>query len=319
MSIPRSHPRAFSLIELAIVLAIVGILIALLLPAVTQAREAARRTQCKNNLKQLVLALHNYDNMHHAFPPGYLARDVAPLDPPNLETGSGFAWSTLLLEFVDQRHLLDAINLNGNAIDPPNLKLGGNTMPAFRCPSDHGGATFVISGSVGTYNLATSNYVGVYGVGVLSTAPGAPQGAGMFYRNSWVQPNNISDGMSNTLCLGERVSLARDWSLPTPIECQATWYAVPPGVLRGSNDTGAHLVLGSAGTIVPGGNLNVFQINGLSNGGANSSRAGFSSEHAGGAHFAIADGSVRFLSENIQAQVLANLAQMADGDLTGEF
>ena len=97
--------RGFTLIELLVVIAIIAVLIALLLPAVQQAREAARRSTCKNNLKQLGLAIHNYHDTHGVFPPGYISRDVSTTDPASAETGLGFSWGTMILPFMDQSPL----------------------------------------------------------------------------------------------------------------------------------------------------------------------------------------------------------------------
>ena len=109
--------RAFTLIELLVVIAIIGLLIGLLLPAVQAAREAARRMQCQNNLKQIGLAMHGYHDVWQSFPPAYLARPVT-----GLELGSGWAWGTLVLPYLEQRPVYDAANFDlgfGEVSDPP--------------------------------------------------------------------------------------------------------------------------------------------------------------------------------------------------------
>ncbi|MFG0295400.1 MAG: DUF1559 domain-containing protein, partial [Maioricimonas sp. JB045] len=110
-----SRRRGFTLIELLVVIAIIAILVALLLPAVQQAREAARRSQCKNNLKQIGLALHNYHDTHGSFPPGYIARYVSATDPASAETGPGFAWGTMILPFLDQSPTYNQLNFSLDA------------------------------------------------------------------------------------------------------------------------------------------------------------------------------------------------------------
>jgi len=170
--------RGFTLIELIVVMAIIAILVALLLPAVQQAREAARRTQCKNNLKQLALAMHNYLDMHSTFPPGYVARNVVPLDPPALETGSGFAWGALLLPFLDQGPLLGGIDLNGDSMLPADVAIGINSISTMICPSDHAPLTFSVGDGLSTYTLARANYVGMYGFGDINIAPRSTTGTG---------------------------------------------------------------------------------------------------------------------------------------------
>ncbi|MCA9088963.1 MAG: DUF1559 domain-containing protein [Planctomycetaceae bacterium] len=318
--------RGFTLIELIVVMAIIAILVALLLPAVQQAREAARRTQCKNNLKQLVLAMHNYLDMHSTFPPGYVARNVVPLDPPALETGSGFAWGTLLLSFLDQGPLLGGIDLNADSMLPANVAIGNNSISTMLCPSDHSPLTFSVGDGNSTYTLARANYVGMYGFGDINIAPGAPQGPGILYRNSWTRTFDIRDGMSSTVILGERQGQQNQTSGTTPPTfCDATWYAVIPGVTRprqdGSLESGAHLALGSTGYRDAAQVDHFFPIN-SGKGNSPSSAPGlstFSSPHVGGCQVALADGSVRFISENLDPDIWQLLSQMADGMPISEF
>jgi prepilin-type N-terminal cleavage/methylation domain-containing protein len=113
--------RGFTLIELLVVIAIIAVLIALLLPAVQQAREAARRTQCKNNMKQLGLAMHNYHDTFRVFPPGWIAVDPATNAQSAHEGISGFGWGTMLLPQIDQSPLYNQLNLNLAINDPANL------------------------------------------------------------------------------------------------------------------------------------------------------------------------------------------------------
>jgi len=135
-----NRQRGFTLIELLVVIAIIAVLVSLLLPAVQQAREAARRTQCRNHLKQLGLALHNYHSSQNVFPPGYVAGAAYPA------TTNGWGWCAQLLPQLDQGPLYDTINFSLAVENSANLPVWSVTLPGLVCPSDQtGGGTFVIS------------------------------------------------------------------------------------------------------------------------------------------------------------------------------
>ncbi|QDT66546.1 DUF1559 domain-containing protein [Calycomorphotria hydatis] len=173
--------RGFTLIELLVVIAIIAVLIALLLPAVQQAREAARRSQCKNNLKQLGLALHNYHDSHSTFPPGYVMGGVAEAANAAADTtapSQGWAWGTFLLPFLEQAPLYQNLSLNDDAWDAANVDpFGATVLPAFRCPSDSTTDTFTVTPDAGplsgnSYEISRSNYIGLFGFGNISAHPG---------------------------------------------------------------------------------------------------------------------------------------------------
>ncbi len=213
--------RAFTLIELLVVIAIIAILIALLLPAVQQAREAARRTQCKNNLKQLALALHNYESTYGLLPPGWIPADGNGYTGGRGSTGTGtngqgsWGWPALVLPYVDQAPLFNTLQVGQDIRvaldDPAKLVLMQQAFPAFKCASDT--APDVndrrrVAGFAGTNrNLSTSNYVG-WNSGSRGWLPmeGNPQNRkGVFFLNSNTRFRDVTDGLSNTFLLGERM------------------------------------------------------------------------------------------------------------------
>lgn len=316
--------RGFTLIELLVVIAIIAILIALLLPAVQQAREAARRSTCKNSLKQIGVALHSYEGAHGAYPPGYIARNVSSTDPSTPdETGTGFAWGVMLLPFIDQSPLYEKLDLNLDCTDAANIGLASETLPMFRCPSDTAQRTFPITVGSNTYNLSTANYVGIYGYGNLTSAPGNPVNKGILYRNSHVKVRDITDGASNAIVVGER-SHQHNFvgSSPTAIvAANSTWFAAIPGgerpagmMMMGSMMEGpASLVLGHVGQN-QGTPMEMHHPPNTTNHIAN-----FSSKHTGGAHFLMGDGAVRFLSENMNYDTFRFLGTIDDGNVLGEF
>ena len=298
--------RGFTLIELLVVIAIIAILIALLLPAVQQAREAARRTQCRNNLKQIGIALHNYHDVHGGFPPGVIRKVLLA----NQQLEHGWGWHTYLLPFVDQAPLYNIINPQGQALPPSTATLGGvanvlqTVLPVYLCPSS----------TLPGINPDRSNYGGTSYLGVsghfanLSTAPITTYAqAGSLFPESHVNLRDITDGSTNTVIVGERAHDVQGPQQPT----SGIW----PGA-RGS-DSSDPLATVSDDTLINRPN--------------NFIRIGFSSQHEGGAHFLLCDGSVRFISENIHAAdfkpavglsslgTYQRLALIADGGVVGDF
>ena len=226
MSVPR---RAFTLIELLVVIAIIAILIGLLLPAVQKVREAAARLKCKNNLKQIGLALHNYHDRHHNLPPGY-ATQIAP---SGAEIGPGWGWAAHLLDDLEQNNVKRDINfgmtIGATAHSLPRTQI----LKVFLCPSDNEIGTFTTAGVPVT--VAHANYVGVFGTNEIEDNPSA--GNGTFFRNSKVRFGDILDGLSNTYVIGERSS---DIAL-------STWTGAIPGaqvpLVRDPTEVEGHFLL----------------------------------------------------------------------------
>lgn len=302
--------QGFTLIELLVVIAIIAVLIALLLPAVQQAREAARRSQCKNNFKQAAIALHNYHETHKLFPPGSIHSNPSGC---NSSAWGGFGWGAFILPMIDQGPLYNALNFNkqyhlqylpaGNTIYNSKGNIG-ESVSAYLCPSDPAGTKRIpISGSLAyTGNANTdddgggTNISGVADSLVRLCDTGA---AAQFFKTNPDQANGIlhaysktsfamiTDGSSNTFLLAENKNL-----------------------------TGLATGVGWA-------SLNILDLNTGINGaqaGSYYSR-GFpaSSYHVGGCHFAMADGSVRFVSQNISFATLTSLATRNGGEPIGEY
>ena len=231
-------PRGFTLIELLVVIAIIAVLIALLLPAVQAAREAARRAQCVNNLKQIGLALHNYEQAMGVFPPGYVSSidrtvlDACNMDQENqngVDLGTGWAWGSMILPFLEQQPLYNSINFNLSVAFHENDTCSLTALSIYLCPSDPGPSVVPVfedppdPANPGSFNathivdtLSRGNYVGMYGIGEICSQSGAldspnnngagplGQHAGIFYRNSATRLSAITDGTSNTIMVGER-------------------------------------------------------------------------------------------------------------------
>ena len=308
MSSARFPRRAFTLIELLVVIAIIAILIALLLPAVQQAREAARRSTCKNNLKQLGIALHGYHEAHGSLPPN---SNGGPNNLPN-----GFSWRVMILPLIDQGPLYNKFNFSLRITEPTHLELCQTILPVYLCPSDPtsaiksdlhtnwcfpGNATGASgtdgssgncdpSGGPYTQTAAVTTYTGVAGLHP-DNGPG-----GLFRRRQTkvVRFRDMTDGVSNTLAVGEsspKYNPFSAWvSSDSPVP---TAYAINSSSLLCGPSPCQYPSIGWPQTTAS------------------------QSFHEGGAHFLVGDGSVHFLSENMDLQVFQQLGHISDGLPTG--
>ena len=314
--------RAFTLIELLVVIAIIAVLIALLLPAVQQAREAARRSQCKNNLKQLGLAIHNYHDTANTIPPGYVSALA------NGGVGTNWGWNAMLLPGLDQSALYNQISstivtgtLTGfmQPVTSFPAPTGTNTylqtkIAALRCPSDTGAETVTPLTPGNTPTWGRSNYMASFGPNfgisnTLSTPLATITAAvvynpgGAFYLNSRRNFSAFTDGLSNTILVGERRAPG----------LQNTLAVGGDGVWAGSTDggyIGNSLIMGEMATPI---NSTAATI------GTAHHQSGFSSIHVGGAHYLMGDGAVRFISENINTSTYAFLGAISDNQVLSDF
>lgn len=290
---PRKLVHGFTLIELLVSTTIIWILVALLLPAIQQCREAARRTQCKNNLSQLSIAMHNYQASFGCFPPGCV-NATGPIR--NLEEGYHMSWVAQVLPMIDQTPLFRKIDFSASAYDPINAAVRETAIVTLFCPSDP---------TVNSQRYAT-NYMGCTGG---DDVPIDTNDNGLFFLNSSVQDKEIRDGASNTIMLGER--RLEDFMGTKDLG----WISGTSATMRNASKYYGMVGTYGAGNVVgdeQGEDEEVLPP-------LDQQIGSFSSSHTGGAQFALADGSVRFLSQNIDPDLFSWLGNRHDGEMIGEF
>lgn len=335
----------FTLVELLVVIAIIGILVGLLLPAVQAAREAARRMQCSNNLKQLALSLHNYESAHKTFPPGSILPRLAAMAiyPPNSHNNNqartaGYTWSSFVLPYIEQTNVYNATvgaePVMGRAVFAPATRLLLQTpIGSFRCPSDSGPALndaseshflrgltnvhsdwFIDGATAGPrVAIATSNYVAMHHHRAHEIANGVWTYSGAFGPHSKTKIGEVSDGTTNTICLGERAYKVGNIVMHAAVwgGCAAAWH----------DDCIDDAWATARSPINP--TQPIF--------GDFARQQALSSNHTGGVQVALFDGSVRFLSQNIDFRMTGGdnvtvadstyeqLIHKNDGSTLGEF
>ncbi|EAQ82258.1 DUF1559 domain-containing protein [Blastopirellula marina] len=335
MSRSKSRGQSgFTLVELLVVIAIIGVLIALLLPAVQQAREAARRMSCQNNLKQIGLGLHNYHDTYKSFPIGSRHSSGSLADP-----GFGVSWWLGMLPFIEQGNLSDQLTVVGN--HPGSLSSGGGgaydghsvngpivndrEITAMICPSS---PLQAVRSSGYSYTITCPQYTGISGaandmlgfsansatrewVGYQS---GVASIGGMLTPLKAVKMRDATDGLSNTIIVGEQSDFVADTS-----GNKTATINNHQGFMCGINKTafGFSERTFNTTTIMYPINGSTLALTGVKNNdGLNN---GIFSAHPGGAQVAVSDGSVRFLSENLNLTTLKLLATRDDGEVLGSF
>jgi prepilin-type N-terminal cleavage/methylation domain-containing protein len=340
----KSRTRAFTLIELLVVIAIIGVLVALLLPAVQQAREAARRSQCKNNLKQLALACHNYHDAFKMFPNNYDGRPLSESNGDWQNSSGNFGWIVMALPYIDQAPLFNRFNFSDNSAGTNsrgwtsqyNVQLATTILPALLCPSNPqatmqgvGVAGCSGGGTFGGIPVARTDYTGNLGfiagdwrsclvqdggnIPLVKTAnpqPGQVLDAwgeagtvgvyllgmdGVFSFRGTAKISDITDGSSNTILLMEDHHWSTGRRQPDRVSGDVGWASTM------QVSTAANLVNQSYGYNDP------------------QKCHGISSTHVGGAHVALSDGAVRFISENMAITTLQAIANRNGGIPTGDF
>lgn len=305
---------AFTLVELLVVIAIIGVLVGLLLPAVQAARESARRMQCSNNLKQMGLALHNYESAYRAFPPGCISRVTGPwsgvANDGVPEAGPGWSLFAMMLPQLEQPGLYETINFTRPITDPANRAARSTIVKEYQCPSDvWSGPITVWPTTIGITDLASSSYIASLGGGNPADAPRytalheEQPFNGMFHRNRAIRHADILDGTSNTIAMGERASMftPNGWAgvIPTAQTVFSAQVAASRGQAVGAT---ARPAITMAAVHVRSGGPNA----------PTGSPGGYWSPHTGGCLFLLMDGSTHTISTNVDMPIYRAMAGRND-------
>ena len=350
--------RAFTLIELLVVVAVVAILVALLLPAVQQTREAARRVSCRNNLKQVGLALHNYESTHGVLPAGYVSRAVSTAaeaaavgaDPGTWDAGPGWSWTAMLLPHMEQQSLIATADLDADLWSHGNAPAVAATLPGLLCPSSAGPVgPFVVRDEAGgaltvggrEVSLGRTHYIASHGQESCWGECGSAATGVVF--------DDIYAGTTRTVAVRVDAGAAADGPFyrnsatrlrdvtdglsstlfvgeHTSSLSEKSWAGVVPGAfthpsiatLENGPDAAATLVLAHIGP--SGGELDITGNPIIHPVNFPAEHVGqFRSDHPGGGNRLMGDGAVRFITEFVGLVVFAEIASIAEGEMAGDF
>ncbi|MCH2202791.1 MAG: DUF1559 domain-containing protein [Fuerstiella sp.] len=303
MKTPLNHRSlyGFTLVELLAVITIIAIFVAMLLPAVQAAREAARRMQCSNNLRQVGLALHNYATTHTVFPAGAAVSSI--------HKRYSFGWNKFILPYIGQGNIAKQLDEDLGATSGPNFELAKTKLHFYQCPS----ASTAFDGF--SEDLAGISYIGVAGPGLNgnvqtleNTHCGDLSTDGFFYPGIYRRTTSIRDGLSNTMIISETVYQTRAWAKgafwvgsPTSKHCFFSGKNILHPINSKPEDVGYYVYDSQAPSGVPKTLLfNDFM---------------FQSNHPGGVKALFADGSVHFISDSIEMDTYRHLTAIADGEV----
>ena len=302
----RKHdPRsAFTLVELLVVIAIIGILIGMLLPAVQQVREAARRTQCLNNLAQLGLAVHNYEFTYERFPEGVIDGGGGPIQ--SVPTGQHVSLFVQLLPYLEQRGIADNFDIAAGTYAAKNGPARAMVIPVLHCPSSYARTVSVSMSDLtedgleqedaqGTDTLGLSSYAGCHHG---SETPIDSDNNGLFFLNSKIGFDDIYDGSSNTVLIGEYL----------PDESTNLGWA-----------SGTRSTLRNMGSLESYQNFQARIASVTATPVAATFVGGFGSPHPGTTNFVLADGSVHSLSFSLTTPITNHIGNRADGAMMGDW
>ena len=333
MELTQNRRNGFTLVELLVVIAIIGILIGMLLPAVQAVREAARRTSCLNNMRQLGLSLHNYESANMAFPPSRLRPNdqAVPSDSTsNTRAESAFqSWTTLLLPFIEQSNLGDQFDFSQPWFDKEASNNGdviATPLDIFMCPSSPTADAFdpyhVIGAAAGDYGSINEVKSRVYSEVLLTAVPPENARLGLLSRFSKNPISQATDGTSNTLYVAECAGQPNVYISSGRMTIEDFGNYRDDKVV---NFNGRLVPTDGTGWADPdcGFSINGATPDGLDRYGSRMINAINVSEaysfHTGGANFAMADGSAHFISDTIDAETFVGLCTRAGGEVVGEF
>jgi prepilin-type N-terminal cleavage/methylation domain-containing protein len=311
----RRRQRGFTLIELLVVIAIIAVLVALLLPAVQQAREAARRSSCKNNLKQVGLAIANYHDTAQTFPPGSVAL-------PNGTVNTGTGWGIALLPFLDQSPLYNQYNSSLLNVDPANMPVLQQKVTVYNCPSDINVGQLQTPGSGPALPAAPLNKVAV---STYRAVAGVSSNCSDFWDGQYAFGNLIRTYRGPIHCVDsntgqgcERVASCIDGLTSTLFVGEWSSINTPSRLTFWGFSYAQYTMSGPSNPVCVPYNFGLPDYIAMGNGNNGSKRA-FGSFHVGGVQFVLGDGSVRFISSNINAPTLIALCTVAGGEIVGDF